>query len=190
MKANQMKFIRNNEKDDLKHVGSSVLINMNDISPIGHNIVGWSEKDKPMINFKELIDKGHVLPLNIPNNLTIDIKEIKSNFRKVWDDWFPFRNKTAVYSVGILWTAFMTYIFPWLLDVAKVYCCFQIAMGFYKENKGMTGNGQRGGFQSIFYWGKWLIAIHLVPVGVDLLDAIGAHMMNDIKTNPTLQFKQ
>jgi hypothetical protein len=126
-----------------------------------------------------------VKKVNVKNFLTIDIHELKITFNKIWKQWFPFGEKNTTFAVGLLWSAFSLYVFPWMLDIAKCYCAFMIAQGFYKEHKGMDGKSGRSGFQSFIYYGKWLIIFHLIPVGVELLDQIGGRMLIDIK-NGTL----
>jgi len=120
----------------------------------------------------------------IKNFQTIDFRQFKSSVKRLWKEWFPFGEKNTTLAVGILWTAFSTYVFPWLLDIAKVYCAFMIAQGFYNEHKGISGRDGRSGFSSFVYYGKWLIAFHLIPFGVELLDQVGAKMLLDIKSNP------
>jgi hypothetical protein len=130
---------------------------------------------KPL-NISELSDKIKIQ--------FIDIKELKKTWNRLKNDWFPIGQKNTTLAVGVFWTAFMTYIFPWMLDIAKVYCCFMIAQGFYKEHKGVTGREGRSGFQSLVYYGKWLIAFHLIPVGVTLIDQIGIKMMTELQNQP------
>lgn len=98
---------------------------------------------------------------------------------KIIKDWFP-SPKNTVYSVGVFWTVFLTYIFPWMLDIAKVYCAFQVAQSFYRDNKGMGGKDGRSGFQAIIYYAKWYLAFTLVPWAVELIDQIGIKMSEDL----------
>lgn len=179
LKSNQMKFIYQN--GNMKYLDFK-LIDFNEIQPIGFNLFGHNEVACAVENV------CHVTSNNIKNFQIIDVREFKRHVRKTMNRWFPFKEKNTTMAVGILWTAFVQYVFPWLLDLAKVYCAFQIAQGFYKEHKGIGGeggkSGGRTGFQTFVYYGKWLIVFHLIPVGVELLDAIGTKMMIDIKTNP------
>jgi hypothetical protein len=173
MKRNQMKFINIDKK--LTEVKREIVkIDLEKFKAIPFNA-----------NHFALPDGGQVKV--IQNFQIIDVKEVKAKFNKIWKQWFGDRNSTR--AVGVLWSAFVLYVFPWLLDIAKVYCAFMIAQSFYKEHKGVEGKGGRNGFQSFVYYGKWLVVFHLIPIGVEMLDQIGAKMMIDIKTNPIMQSK-
>lgn len=113
----------------------------------------------------------------------IDMNELRKHFNKLKREWFPIGDKNTTLAVGVFWTAFMTYIFPWMLDIAKVYCAFQIAQSFYKENKGMGGKDGRTGFQSLVYFGKWYLAFWLIPWAVELIDQIGEKMNRELIEN-------
>lgn len=160
---------------ELEHVEPSILLDMNELSPIGYNMFVNNE-------IAVTVDNGKKLMINSKNFQIIDIREIKSTFRKIWNEWFPFGEKNTTLAVGILWTAFVTYIFPILLDAGKVYCAFMIAQGFYKDQRGIESKGGRSGFQNFVYYGKWLILMHLIPAGVSLIDTIGTQMTHDIQT--------
>lgn len=79
---------------------------------------------------------------------------------------------------GVFWETFMKYIFPWFLDVAKVFCAIKIAQEFYNEKRG--GSDQGTGFSGLVTYGKWLLLFHLIPWGVTLIDQIGATMLSDL----------
>lgn len=83
---------------------------------------------------------------------------------------------------GVFWDTFMKYIFPWLIDIAKVYCVIKIAQGFYEEKVGGRDGGS--GFGNFVTYGKWLLLFHLVPFFVLLIDQLGLKMVNDLKMNP------
>jgi hypothetical protein len=83
-------------------------------------------------------------------------------------------------SSGIFWDTFLQYIFPWLLDIAKVYCAIQIARSFYEERRGGRDGGT--GFGALVTYGKWLLLFHLLPWGVELIDELGQSMWNNLKT--------
>lgn len=89
---------------------------------------------------------------------------------------------TGVGGAGVFWATFMKYIFPWLLDVAKVYCVIKIAQGFYEERRGGRDGGT--GFSGFVTYGKWLILFYLIPWGVELIDQLGMKMLIDLKTSP------
>jgi hypothetical protein len=79
---------------------------------------------------------------------------------------------------GIFWETFMKYIFPWFLDIAKVFCAIKVAQAFYQENRGGRDSGS--GMGSLVIYGKWLLLFHLIPWGVTLIDQIGKQMFNDL----------
>lgn len=80
---------------------------------------------------------------------------------------------------GVFWDAFMTYIFPWMLDIAKVFCAIKIAQGFYQEKRG--GRDEGTGFGALVTYGKWYLVFWLIPWGVELIDQIGGKMLNDLR---------
>jgi hypothetical protein len=82
-------------------------------------------------------------------------------------------------STGIFWKAFLVYIFPWMLDIAKVYCCIRICQAFYEERRGGRDSGT--GFGAVVQYGKWYLIFWLIPWAVELIDQIGGHMFNDLQ---------
>lgn len=86
---------------------------------------------------------------------------------------------------GIMWETFMKYIFPWMLDIAKVFCAIKIAQGFYQEHRG--GKNGETGLGSIVTYGKWLLLFHLLPFAVTLIDQIGVTMFNGLSQNPVVK---
>lgn len=82
-------------------------------------------------------------------------------------------------SGGIFWDVFMQYIFPWLTDIAKVFCAIKIAQAFYQERRG--GRDEGTGVGAFVTYGKWLLLFHLLPFGVELIDEIGNKMWSDLK---------
>lgn len=80
---------------------------------------------------------------------------------------------------GVFWDAFMRYIFPWMLDVAKVYCAIRICQAFYQEKRGGRDDGT--GFGALVQYGKWYLVFWLIPWGVELIDQIGSRMLNDLR---------
>lgn len=87
-------------------------------------------------------------------------------------------NTMDIASAGIFWGAFMRYIFPYLLDIAKVFCAIKIAQGFYQEKRGGSGDGT--GFGALVTYGKWYLVFWLVPWFVQLIDEVGAKMISDL----------
>ena len=82
---------------------------------------------------------------------------------------------------GVFWEAFMTYIFPWMLDIAKVFCAIKIAQSFYQEKRG--GRDEGTGFGALVTYGKWYLVFWLIPWGVELIDQIGGRMLNDLQSS-------
>lgn len=80
---------------------------------------------------------------------------------------------------GIFWDAFMKYLFPYLLDIAKVFCAIKIAQAFYQERRGGRDSGT--GMEAVVTYGKWLLLFHLLPWGVELVDQLGVKMLSDLK---------
>lgn len=119
----------------------------------------------------------------------IDVPKIKDSFKNGNAfKKFAFAGVT-VGSQGIFWKAFLIYIFPWMLDVAKVYCAIRIAQAFYQEKRGGRDDGT--GFGSLVTYGKWYLVFWLIPWGVELVDQIGGTMFHDLQSKPleTLKVK-
>lgn len=121
----------------------------------------------------------------------IDSREVKSYIKEMKflnSKAFSFAPSillTAVAPVsgaGVFWDAFITYIFPWFLDIASVYCAIKIAQGFFQEKRGGKDDGS--GFSGLVTYGKWLLLFHLIPWGVMLIDQIGATMVSNLSKNP------
>lgn len=85
---------------------------------------------------------------------------------------------------GVFWDAFMTYIFPWMLDIAKVFCAIKIAQAFYQERRG--GRDEGSGFGAVVTYGKWYLVFWLIPWGVELIDQIGGKMLNELRAGTKL----
>lgn len=84
--------------------------------------------------------------------------------------------------VGVFYNTFMVYLFPYMLDIAKVYCIIKIAQGFYEERIGGKQGGS--GLGNFVTYGKWLLLFHLIPFFILLVDQLGLKMMNDLQVNP------
>jgi hypothetical protein len=85
---------------------------------------------------------------------------------------------------GVFWDAFMTYIFPWMLDIAKVFCAIKIAQAFYQERRG--GRDEGTGFGALIQYGKWYLVFWLIPWGVELIDQIGGKMLDELRHGANL----
>lgn len=79
---------------------------------------------------------------------------------------------------GLFWDIFMTYIYPWFVDVAQVFCAIKIAQAFYEENRGGRDSGS--GVTAIVSYGKWLLLFHMIPFAVSLLNEVGQRMADSI----------
>ena len=80
---------------------------------------------------------------------------------------------------GIFWDTFMTYIFPWMIDIAKVFCAIKIAQAFYQERRGGRDGGT--GMEAIVTYGKWYLLFILMPWAVELIDELGSKMLLELK---------
>jgi hypothetical protein len=80
---------------------------------------------------------------------------------------------------GIFWKTFMTYIFPYLMDIAKVYCAIQIARAFYEERRGGRDSGT--GIGAFVTYGKWYLLFALTPWAVELVDQLGGKMLTELR---------
>lgn len=85
----------------------------------------------------------------------------------------------TIVSKGVFWSAFLTYIFPWMLDLSKVFCAIKIAQGFYQENR-TGGQGGTTGMSALTKYGKWYLIFWLIPWGVSLIDQVGQQMFNEL----------
>lgn len=107
----------------------------------------------------------------------VDIPSIKESVKS--GNFLKNRNFAgAVVTKGVFWGAFLTYIFPWMLDIAKVYCAIRICQAFYQENRGGKDSGT--GFGALVTYGKWYLVFWLIPWGVELIDQIGGEMFKDL----------
>lgn len=121
-------------------------------------------------------------------SLMIDIKVIKESIKSKGFNFLKNSNfavapvvaTPAVATKGVFWNVFLTYLFPWMLDVAKVYCAIKIAQAFYQEKRG--GRDEGTGFGALVAYGKWYLVFWLIPWGVELIDQVGELMFNDLKT--------
>jgi hypothetical protein len=102
----------------------------------------------------------------------IDVRDIKNSLKYMKEEWLGGK---GVLREGVFWTAFITYIFPWFLDVAKVYCCVKVCQAFLQERNGSVGDGKTG-MQSLVHYGKWYLIFTLIPWCVELVDQIGHKM--------------
>lgn len=117
----------------------------------------------------------------ISSAFIIDVPNIKKGVKEKGRNFLTNQNfsATTIGGSGVFWKAFMVYIFPWMLDIAKVYCLVRIAQAFYQEKRG--GRDEGTGLQALVTHGKWYLAFWLLPLGVELIDGIGGTMYNDLK---------
>lgn len=83
---------------------------------------------------------------------------------------------------GVFWDTFMKYIFPWLMDIAKVFCVIKIAQGFYEEKRGGKEGGT--GMSAFVTYGKWYLLFMLIPVFVTFVDQLGGKILHDLQVDP------
>lgn len=121
--------------------------------------------------------------------LIVDMPRIKESIKnmeftkgKTMSVAFPLVLGVATGGSGVFWNTFMTYIFPWLMDIAKVYCVIKIAQGFYEERRGGRDGGT--GLTTFVQYGKWYLLFTLIPWGVQLIDELGVKMLHDLQQNP------
>lgn len=81
---------------------------------------------------------------------------------------------------GVFWETFLKYIFPWMIDIAKVFCAIKIAQAFYQENRG--GREAGTGTSAFVTYGKWYLLFWMIPWGVELVDQIGEKMFTDLQS--------
>ncbi|MFQ3543617.1 hypothetical protein Q7A53_05980 [Halobacillus rhizosphaerae] len=130
------------------------------------------------------------LPLSTRSKVDIPIikEAIKNKGKKLSLAQFSFMplpliaTATQLGGSGVFWDAFLTYIFPWMLDIAKVFCAVKIAQAFYQEKRG--GRDEGTGFGALVTYGKWYLVFWLIPWGVELIDQIGNTMFNDLQNKP------
>lgn len=152
-----MRFVRN-ENGILVEKTQNVIQEMKRVAPLSTSII----VDIP--NFKETM------------------KTRSRNFLKNGNFMFVaptvVATSTGIDSGGVFWQTFLTYIFPWMLDIAKVYCLVRIAQAFYQEKRGGRDSGT--GFQALLEHGKWYLIFWLLPIGVELIDQVGHRMFTDM----------
>lgn len=141
-----------------------------------------------------LEDMKRIAPIS--TTLIVDIQKIQESIEKSIDKAEKtvvntirnFLKTPMVYAVapiggsGVFWEAFLQYIFPWVLDIGKVYCCIRVAQAFYQERRG--GRDEGTGIQALLVHGKWYLALWLLPWGVELIDGIGHQMFTNLHNNP------
>jgi hypothetical protein len=150
---------------------------------------GWVQKRERSI----IEEMRHTFPISTAYIVdTPSIKEsiknmdfLKGKGRKAYSIAMP----TLVLGVatggsGVFWDAFMTYIFPWMLDIAKVFCAIKIAQAFYQERRG--GRDEGSGFGAVVQYGKWYLVFWLIPWGVELIDQIGGKMLNELRQGASM----
>jgi len=80
---------------------------------------------------------------------------------------------------GVFWDAFIQFIYPWFLDIAKVFCAIKIAQGFYEERRGGKDGGT--GIENFVHYGKFYLLFALIPWIVELIDEVGSKMLLELR---------
>lgn len=141
------------------------------------------------VNANQVQEISNLIPLSTAH--IVDVRQIKESIKSRSRNFLKntnfavaplalatVNNGFAMDGDGIIWKTFLQYIFPWMLDVAKVYCLIRIAQAFYEEKRGGRDSGT--GFQALLQHGKWYLVFWLLPVGVELIDQIGHKMFIDM----------
>lgn len=127
------------------------------------------------------------LPLS--TSYIVDMPLIKESIKKD----FSFKGKAMAFAPtglilattvvdggsGIFWKAFMEYIFPYMMDIAKVFCAIKIAQAFYQEKRG--GRDEGTGMGAFVTYGKWYLLFAIMPWAVELLDQLGSKMLSELR---------
>lgn len=155
-------------------------------------LIDFGRFESPM--FQNLFEGGlSTIEPSSSRSLIINQSELKDTWKKLKQDWFGDKNTfrsfaliggagaVSIASGGVFWDIFIHYIFPIMLDIAKVFCAFKVAQAFYEEKSGSSArDGGRTGFQSVVYYGKWYLAFWAIPLFVELIDEIGSSMYDKI----------
>lgn len=165
---------------------------INDYIPVINDLNNFTGEEKEFEDFRNYMKKI----INF-KNLKVYAKDIKEIIKSKIND--KRKNGVKLFSLvpalalgtisstaygsggGIFWDVFMEYIFPYLMDIAKVYCVIKIAQGFYEERKGSNGSGSA--MSSLVEYGKWYLLFMFIPIGVELVDQIGKSMLDKILIN-------
>lgn len=123
--------------------------------------------------------------LPISTTFIVDVPHMKESIKSMGKNILKTSPMFAIAPIGqtgVFWDAFLQYIFPWVLDIGKVYCCIRIAQAFWQERRG--GKDDQSGIQAMLLHGKWYLALWLLPWGVELIDGIGHTMFENLRNNP------
>lgn len=82
-------------------------------------------------------------------------------------------------STGVFWDAFIQFVYPWFLDLAKVFCAIKIAQGFYEERRAGKDGGT--GIGNFVHYGKFYLLFALIPWIVELIDEVGSKMLLELR---------
>lgn len=134
-----------------------------------------------LVNNDSILD---IIGESIPRAYIVDIPKIKETIKIKSKDFLKNGNFAAVAigGGGVFWKTFLIYIFPWLTDIAKVYCAIRIAQAFYQEKRGGRDDGT--GISAIIQYGKWYLLFAILPFFVELIDEIGNTMYHDLQNTP------
>lgn len=158
-----MKFVRNTGGEMILETGIGVLQEMKRVAPLSTSLI-------------------------------VDIPEMKKSVKEKSKNFLT--NKSFAFAPvlmfaggigdngGIFWNTFLQYIFPWMLDIAKVYCLVRIAQAFYQEKRGGRDGGT--GFSALIEHGKWYLVFWCLPILVDLIDGVGHQMFNELHSGDNI----
>lgn len=131
------------------------------------------------------MSKGEIVKARFNgSNTIVSVKDLKNTWKYLKEEFMG--NKimkeagVVLKSGGVFWPIFMEFVFPWFLDIAKVYCCIKICQAFLQERSGSAGGDGKTGIQAIVHYGKWFLIFELIPFAVELIDQIGHKMITEL----------
>lgn len=85
-------------------------------------------------------------------------------------------------SSGIIWDSFINYVYPWFLEVAKVFCIIKVAQTMYQNQSTGSRGGEATNFGAILSWGKWYAIFLFLPFVVELIEGASQDMLKQLRT--------
>jgi hypothetical protein len=128
--------------------------------------------------------KGEVVSARFNNSgVSIRKDDLKNTWKYLKEEFFGGKKGSigvVLKSGGVFWPIFVDMIFPWFLDIAKVWCCIKICQAFLQERNGSAGSDGRTGLQALVHYGKWFLIFECIPFLVELIDQIGHKMVDQL----------
>lgn len=85
-------------------------------------------------------------------------------------------------SSGIVWDSFINYVYPWFLEVAKVFCIIKVAQTLYQNQSTGSRGGEATNFGAILSWGKWYAIFLFLPFVVELIEGASQDMLKQLRS--------